>query len=159
MGNVASETTFDYWKVVFSCEKMRKRALTFEGLCSRLRLTFLKSFCNFRKFGLKKLWVFFSIRRVFTIHMLGMGQEIWPFWTTHWKVMVKMTKCGVFPVSANSTTSGWIFQSQTCPMLRFRASLSPTSLLLLSLNSQHNFRLQKWPYLPLTYMRYAMPRH
>ena len=29
---MASETTFDYWQVFFSCGKVRKRALTFKAL-------------------------------------------------------------------------------------------------------------------------------
>ena len=32
---MASETTFDHWKVVFLMRKSEKKALTFEALCSR----------------------------------------------------------------------------------------------------------------------------
>ena len=56
---MASETTFDHWKVVFLMRKSEKGPNFLSPLLPILRLTFLESSCNLRKFGMNKKYGYF----------------------------------------------------------------------------------------------------
>ena len=78
---MASETTFDHWKVFFSLGKVRKRALTFEVPCSRFQdLHILSRFAISENLAFKKMMgIFFRFD--------GSSGPMWAvfrdnFWTT-----------------------------------------------------------------------------
>ena len=71
VGNMASETTFDHWKVFFSWRKVRKRALIFQdGMARFYDLHFLNHLDIFILLDFRNFWVFFSIWPVFRTHVL-----------------------------------------------------------------------------------------
>ena len=57
---MASETTFDHWKVVFLMRKSEKKALTFEALSSRFKTYIFGILAQFVTiWHQQKRWVFF----------------------------------------------------------------------------------------------------